>query len=143
METNEIKIVIVEDDHFYGELLRKYVTQVVEGIFPHYSGIVRHHISAPECVENLDRDTRLFILDYNLTGEGDSGQTTGVDLLEIVKEECPTAQVIVVTQHSDFATINKFARLGADRYILKDQDTPLKITAALRQLLEQKPVSTL
>jgi response regulator of citrate/malate metabolism len=132
METDRIKIVIVEDDSFYGEILRKYVCQVMERMVPPTQTSVIHFASAKECLESLDSDTRLFLLDHNL---GDSNAQSGLDLLKVIKERCPNSETIIVTNHSDFATINEFTLQGADRYILKNQDTPIRIITTLKQLL--------
>ena len=135
-EINPLKIVIVEDDRFYGEILRKYVRQIVESLFPQEHSNVHLFFSAEECIKHLDYDTHLFVLDYNLTSDGVSA-ANGLELLKHVKKECPDARTIVVTQDSDYDTINQFNMLGADRYILKDGQTPLRIMTAFRQLLKK------
>ena len=139
-EIDLLKIVIVEDDRFYGEILRKYVSQVAESFFPPENSFVKHYLSAEECIKHLDPETHLFVLDYNLAnGERDT-TTNGLELLKLVKKECPHARTIVVTHDRDYTTINQFNMLGADRYILKDGQTSLRIMSALKQLLN-KPLT--
>lgn len=137
MKTDKIKIVIVEDDAFYGEILRKYVHQVVDSIVPERDVSILHLISAEECIESLDPETNIFLLDYNLTGGNNEESQSGLDLLRKIKKLCPKALTIIVTNYSDFTTINKFTLEGADRYILKNGDTPIQINTILKQLIQQ------
>ena len=137
-EIDALKIVIVEDDSFYGEILRKYVSQIAESLVLSKKSKVHHYLSAEECIKNLDPETHLFVLDYNLTSEAGSPKTNGLELLKLVKKECPDARTVVVTHYSDYPTINQFNMLGADRYILKDGQTPVRIMTALRQLLNNR-----
>lgn len=137
MKTEKFKIVIVEDDAFYGEVLRKYVLQVVDRIVPQRQISIIHHVSADACIERLDPDTNIFLLDYNLGDDQDGNSMTGLDLLKIIKRVCPNSDTIIVTNSSDFSTINQFTLQGADRYVLKNTNTPITIITALKQLLDK------
>jgi response regulator of citrate/malate metabolism len=141
MKTDNIKIVIVEDDAFYGEILRKYVQQVFYSMIPESDVSVEHFISAKECLECLDPETNMFLLDYNLSGDHDDELQSGLDLLKKIKRICPNADTVIVTGYNDFSTINKFTLEGADRYILKNENTPIRINTILRQLIRRSQVN--
>lgn len=140
MTTDNIKIVIVEDDAFYGEILRKYVQQVVNSIIPDSDVSVEHFITAKGCVECLDPETHMFLLDYDLSGDHEDELQSGLDLLKKIKRICPQAYTVIITSYNDFSTINKFTLEGADRYILKNDHTPIRINTILRQLIQRSPV---
>ncbi len=132
------KIVIVEDDPFYGEILRKYVSQIAENLIPQSDVSIIHLTSGEECMECLDPETNIFILDYDLTGGNDEHSLNGLDLLKEINTVCPAAYKIIVTSYSDFSTINSFTLEGADRYILKKRDTPMRIYTILKELIQER-----
>jgi len=140
MKRDKLKIVIVEDDAFYGEILRKYVYQVVDRKIPEKDVSIMHFISAEECMECLDPETNIFLLDYNLVGDDNEASQNGLDLLKTIKKMCPQAYFIIVTSYGDFSTIKKFAMEGADKYVLKNEDTPIRINAILKHLIQQSLV---
>ena len=135
MNKQNVKIVIVEDDCFYGEILRKYTSLVTEQLVPGENATVVHYATVGEFLANLDPATSIFMLDHDLGLDENEFARSGLDLLKIIKEQCPGSGIIIVTNHSDYPTINKFCLQGADRYILKNQDAPVRIMTALRQLL--------
>ncbi len=139
MNRSNVKITIVEDDCFYGEILRKYVIQLTGRLVPAENTEVIHHTTAEECLTHLDPLTDIFILDHNL-GVKEKDHLTGLELLQIIQNKCPGSRYVIVTNHCDYPTINKFSLQGAHRYILKNQETPINLRTALCQLLDRRSV---
>lgn len=135
MATDRIKIVIVEDNTFYGEILRKLVFHIVDKIATQGSISIVHHISAEDCLQSIDPQTDIFLLDYNLEDSESSEVINGLNLLKIIKRRCTNSRTVLVTGCCDYHIINQFFREGVDRYLLKDEDTLIRLSAIMRELL--------
>lgn len=79
---------------------------------------VASFLSGEKCIESLDKNPDLIILDYHL-GEED-GNMSGLETLEILKKEREDISVIILSREKDEDTINKFLEQGAMKYVTKD-----------------------
>lgn len=138
MITDKIKIVIVENNTFFGEILRKLVSHLADKIAPNGRVSIIHHISAEECLQSIDPKTDVFLLDYNLEDDESIEALNGLDLLRIIKKQCKHSRTVLVTGYSDYDTISQFFIEGVDRYILKDNDTLLRLSSILKELLHEE-----
>ena len=70
-----IKIFIVEDDPYYNRLLTKYVeTLCNEKVYPQCKFEIHSFLTAHECIEQLDDDISIMLLDYFLFNDEEEDQ---------------------------------------------------------------------
>lgn len=100
---------IIDDDPIYGMTLRKILNVKKFENVELYS-------SSKECLENLNNNPELIILDYNL------GDFIGLDLLKPIKESVPSAKVAFLTSHHKYPDfVNKCLKAGASAFFQKDE----------------------
>ncbi|MGQ7889484.1 response regulator [Paenibacillus sp. WC2504] len=61
----------------------------------------------------------------------------GLELLQIIRERWPAMKCLILSNHSDFAYVQKALRLGATEYITKLEIQPSELMQKLRAIKEQ------
>ncbi len=126
------KIFIVEDDPWYGEILRYHL-----GLNPDYEVFLFN--SAAKCLEHLHEGPALLTLDFSLP------DMSGDKLLERIREIRPGLPVIVISSQEDINVAVKLMKMGATDYLVKDEATKdllwnsilrVRETQSLRQEVE-------
>ena len=107
---NLFKIHIVEDDPWYGELLKYHLS-----LCPDYDVTLLH--TANECLDNLYKRPDIVCIDFGLP------DITGDKLLEQIKKTHPAIPVIVISSQEDVGIVLSFIKAGAADYIIKDDNT--------------------
>ena len=105
-------IFFVDDDKMMLNLM-EYTFKCREGFD------VASFYSGESCLENLDQNPHLIVLDYYL-GEGESTAMTGLDTLKKISEINDTIPVVILSREKDNELINEFLHHGAIRYVVKD-----------------------
>jgi DNA-binding NtrC family response regulator len=118
-------IFIVEDDKFYGEYLKHYLSSN-----PDYE--IQHFLSGREFIEQLHRKPDLVTLDYNLP------DMNGAAILKKIRQISPETQVIVVSGQNDISTALDLIKDGAYDYIVKDQDSRSRLWNAILRIRENR-----
>ena len=80
---------------------------------------VRSFFSGEECLEYLDLNPSMIVLDYYL-GEGESTVMSGLDTLKKISEQNSSIPVVILSRERDKDLISKFMHQGAMRYVIKD-----------------------
>ena len=105
-------IFFVDDDKMMLNLM-EYTFQCREG----YQ--VKSFYSGEDCVQNLELNPELIVLDYYLgSSEGDS--MSGLDTLKQINTYNDTIPVVILSREKDKNTIEEFKKEGALRYVVKD-----------------------
>ena len=129
----QFTIMIVEDDPWYGDLLKYHLS-----LNPDYEVILLS--SAKECLANLHLSPDVICLDFGLPDE------SGDKLLSRIQSINDAIPVIVISGQTDVSVAINLLKSGATDYIVKDENTSellwnsiLKIreNAALRQEVEK------
>lgn len=107
---NFFKIHIVEDDPWYGELLKYHLS-----LCPDYD--VSLLSSGNECLENLHKKPDVICIDFCLP------DMTGDKLLEQIKKAYPSVPVVVISSQEDISIVLNLIKSGAADYIIKDDNT--------------------
>jgi len=135
MRNRKFKIIILEDDPYYNQVLTKYVQSLCnERNYPGMAFEIRAYKSAKQCLENLDEDTEILVLDYYLD-TNDDFPYNGFDMLKQVGKDCKNCKVIVVSgQHNVTVTTELFKR-GIYDYIDKNYMPAKRLSGAIRNIL--------
>ncbi|MBN1949677.1 MAG: response regulator [Bacteroidales bacterium] len=105
-------IFFVDDDKMMLNLM-EYTFKCREGFE------VRSYFSGEDCIQNLNLNPELIVLDYYMGGEGEAAMT-GLDTLKMINESKQDVSVIILSREKDRDTINEFIKEGAMKYVIKD-----------------------
>ena len=79
---------------------------------------VQSFFSGEKCLDNLNLNPDLIVLDYHLGEEG--GNMSGLETLIEIKKANSEITVVILSREKDEATINEFLEQGAMKYVTKD-----------------------
>ncbi|HPE43149.1 MAG TPA: sigma-54 dependent transcriptional regulator [Bacteroidales bacterium] len=117
------KIFIVEDDVFYGEMLRHYLALNPDNE-------VHLFKTGEECLKNLYRAPAMISLDYSLP------DMSGLDVMRQIKKEHTDIPVVIVSGQEDISTAVALLREGAYDYFVKDDDVKERLWNVLKKIRE-------
>ncbi len=80
---------------------------------------VKSYFSGEECIENLNLNPDLVVLDYYL-GDADSMVMSGLETLKKINSEAPEIPVIILSREKNPGKIRQFIESGAKKYVTKD-----------------------
>ena len=123
METDRLKIFIIEDDPFYGEIIQYNLSLNPELDVQLFS-------TGESVFKKLDENPALITLDYSLP------DMTGEAVLKRIKKSHPHIPVVVVSGQEDLKTAIQLLKDGAYDYLTKDEDTKDRIWNIIRNIRE-------
>ncbi|MDP2723784.1 MAG: sigma-54 dependent transcriptional regulator [Bacteroidales bacterium] len=122
---SSFKIFIVEDDRFYGELLKRHLQLNPENeIFLYQTG--------KDCLANLYRKPDMISLDYRLP------DLSGDNVLRKVHADYPDLPIVIVSGQEDVKTAVFLLNEGAYDYFVKDQDTQDRLWNVANKIRENR-----
>jgi two-component system, OmpR family, response regulator len=105
-------IFFVDDD--------KMMLNLMEYTFKSREGFeVKSYFSGEECLNNLDLNPQLIVLDYYM-GSDEEGSLSGLDTLKKIRELGTDTTIVALSREKDEDTIAEFIRNGAQKYVVKD-----------------------
>lgn len=126
MSTNPINLFVVDDDESLLTLVKNHLTRK----FGQDVNITTFN-SGEKCLEHINYETHIVILDYYLKGEN------GLDILQLIKTINPHTEVIMLSNNEDMvAAIEAFKR-GAKDYLIKDTASLKKISELINKKVVQ------
>lgn len=120
-----LKIFVVEDDLFYGELLKRHLALNPDNE-------VRLFKTGKECLDKLYLKPDVVSLDYGLP------DVSGDKILKKIKEDYPELPVIIVSGQEDIQTAVRLLRGGAYDYFVKDADTKDRLWNTVNNIRRHK-----
>lgn len=121
---NNFKIFIVEDDPFYGEMLKYHIS-----LNPDYS--VEKFQTGKDFLNNLHRNPSVVTLDYTLP------DISGLEVLKKIVAYNPNIPVIIVSGQEDVSTAVNLLKEGAYDYFVKNDETKDRIWNSLKKIREK------
>jgi DNA-binding NarL/FixJ family response regulator len=122
--SNEIRIVIVEDNKAYTNSLREIINSSGD------MQCVGTHATTESCERAFTGNTPpaadIILLDLKIPHKG------GLSLVPLLRESTPNASIVVLTSSDDYRTVIEAIRLGAVGYVLKN--TPV---SELRRIIRE------
>ncbi len=107
---NHFRIFVVEDDMFYGELLKRHLALNPDND-------VHHFANAAECLKNMHLKPDMISLDYRLP------DMMGDEVMRKIHMDYPNLPIIIVSGQEDVKTAVDLLKEGAYDYFVKDDDT--------------------
>jgi DNA-binding NarL/FixJ family response regulator len=129
-------IFFVDDDKMMLNLM-EYTFKCREGFE------VKSYFSGEECIDNLNLNPDLIVLDYIL-GEADSDSMSGLETLQKINNSGRRIPVIILSREKNENLIKEFLKFGAKKYVIKDDffiDTLIETIDNHFLELEKYPVS--
>ena len=120
-----LKIFVVEDDLFYGELLKRHLALNPDNE-------VHLFKTGKECLDKLYLKPDVVSLDYGLP------DVSGDKVLKKIKEDYPELPVIIVSGQEDIKTAVGLLRGGAYDYFVKDADTKDRLWNTVNNIRRHK-----
>lgn len=118
-----IRVFIVEDDEFYGEMLKHHLSKN-----PDYEVDLYH--TGKECVANLHKKPSVISLDFTLP------DTTGYEVMKKIREYDQDIPIIIVSGQEEIATAVKLLKEGAYDYLEKNDETKDRLWNSLIKIKE-------
>ncbi len=87
--------------------------------------------SGEECLQNLELDPMLIILDYWLPG------MNGKETFEKIKKMAPDIPVVILSRNKDRDLEKKLLRLGVHDYLNKEEDAANQIKDIINSVVDQ------
>lgn len=135
---SNIKIVIAEDDQYYAESLKAHIQNHLVKAESNLNFDIKQYSSAQGCLNNIEKDTDIIILDYNLESYSGNVHYSGKELLKIINGFCEDCKVIVVSGQKDQDVAIELFQIGIYEYIVKDEDTFIRLSSTLRRAIRDK-----
>jgi DNA-binding NtrC family response regulator len=120
-----LKIFVVEDDLFYGELLKRHLSLNPDNE-------VHLFKTGKECLDKLYLKPDVISLDYGLP------DIPGDKVLKKIKVDYPELPVIIVSGQEDIKTAVGLLRGGAYDYFVKDSDTKDRLWNTVNNIRQHK-----
>ena len=114
MATPGLNIFIVDDNKLTVVALKQYLENRLGAnvnISAYYDG--------ESCLDKVDKNTHIVILDYFLDGENKNAKN-GLEILKAVKKINPKTKVIMFSSNEDIVVAIESFRHGATDYVIKD-----------------------
>lgn len=135
MNSNLIKIVCIEDDAYFSQLIQRglqaYLRPVAEDRGFTYE--VRSYTDPMDFIRNLEPDTDIILTDYYL-----GGGITGALLLKKIRRLCPDCYVILVSSTRDEGIIGRVLEKGADEFIPKNRHVLDRVNLVVEAMVENR-----
>lgn len=139
MKYKEIKIVIVEDDLYYNKALTKYIQTICnEKVFTKFSFDIKSYTSAHDCIEELEDDLDILLLDYYLINLAEHDVLTGADVIDAVKENCADCEIVMISSQTDPDITSNLKSRGINEYIDKNLNSKNRIGSVIQKIIHDK-----
>ena len=120
-----LKIFVVEDDLFYGELLKRHLSLNPDNeVYLFKTG--------KDCLDHLYQKPDVISLDYGLP------DMPGDRVMKKIKEDYPDLPVIIVSGQEDINTAIGLLKAGAYDYFVKEKDTKDRLWHAINNIRKHK-----
>lgn len=130
-----IRIVIIEDNEFYNQLLTRQLKNYIEPIADdnRFYFEINSYTNPFDCLRNLKSDTDIAFIDYYL---GDS--VTGIDIMKTIKQKSPDCNVIILSRVKSTRTSLLSLLAGASEFIFKDMQALTRSCYIAEEIIQSR-----
>ena len=119
------KIFVIEDDVFYGQLLKRHLSLNPDNEVFHFE-------TGNECLQNMHIKPAMISLDYRLP------DISGMEVMKKLNEDYSDIPVIIVSGQEDVNTAVDLLKTGAYDYFVKDDNTKDRLWNAANKIKENR-----
>lgn len=120
MRQKQIRVFLVDDDKMYLELLSDQLKQHLK-----MKHIIKSFSTGEECLENLDENPDMVVLDYYLNKDNPKAKN-GVEILQDIKKKNPNIEVIMLSGQDKIEVAVNAVKHGAFEYVVKSESAFLR-----------------
>lgn len=117
------KIFVIEDDVFYGQLLKRHLSLNPDNMVFHFE-------TGNECFQNMHLNPDMISLDYRLP------DISGMEVMKKLNEDYNDIPVIIVSGQEDINTAIDLLKTGVYDYFVKDDNTKDRLWNAANKIKE-------
>lgn len=133
-----IKIAIVEDDKYFNLAMTKYLqTLCNHHTYPGLAFTIVSYLDAHSCIEQLDNDMDILILDYFLYNEEENETLTALDIINSLGEQLSNCKILIVSSQQSAQTTVQLMKSGIYDYVDKTVSTKNRIGAVVQKILKE------
>ncbi len=126
---NYFKLFVVEDDPFYGKLLKRH-------LLLNPDNEVLLYTNGKDCLSNIHLQPDLVLLDHGLP------DISGSEVMKKIHLEYPNMPVVIVSGQEDVKTALDLLKEGAYDYFVKGDDTKDRVWNLITKLREKEKLKT-
>lgn len=135
----KLKVVIVEDDLYYNKALTKYLETICNSsVYPEFDFEIKSYLNAHECIEELDDETNIMVLDYYLINKEESDVLTGADIVKEANKHCDNCKIIMISAQESPHNTSELMRLGIYDYVDKNVNSKNRLGAVMQRLINEE-----
>ncbi len=114
------------------------ILKMLERHFSKDERLQLHTFSSGEaCLKSLSINPDVIVLDFNLS-DGLDGKIDGLETLEKIKEQCPSAEIVMLSSQMEIKVAVDSLKKGAVDYVVKDQAMQFSIEKSIESILKSK-----
>jgi len=133
METNRIKLFLVDDDAL---LLKALEIDFLQ----HTNFIIETYATGELCVENLSHSPDIIVLDYHLDGITKDAMN-GVDTLDKIKAKLPDIPVIMLSSQDKIDVAINCMHHHAHDYVVKSETAFMRLQKIIADIIQSKKIT--
>lgn len=130
MNNKTISIFLVDDDTVYLKSLEIHFLSMK-------NIVIKTFATGEECIEHLDENPTLIILDYHLNGILTSAMN-GIETLDIIKETKPNIEVIMLSSQDKIDVAVACMHHKAFDYIVKSETAFIRLQKTITSIMEHQ-----
>ena len=124
-------VFLVEDNNMFRESLRDSLQERFGSKLKIYD-----YSTGEECIENIDKEPDIIILDYYLNANGHPDAINGIKVLKEIKAVSKDINVIMLSGQDSLEVAIDAIKFGAHEYIAKSESAFVRIQKAVSNLME-------
>lgn len=126
--TKQLSVFVVEDDRFFSEMVQDFLKE-------NNSLKVSGFLSAESCIEKLDEQPEIIILDYYLN-KGNPDAMNGLEALKEIRKKSPDTKVILLSAQHSLNTAAELLNQGAFDYVIKNHNAIRVLDKVMKKAME-------
>lgn len=131
-----IKIAIVEDDPYYNLAMYRYVSTLCNPMsYPELNFSIQRFEDPVTCIENLDKDIDILLLDYLLINKEGDEVFTAFDVIKEVNISLDRSKLILISAQQSAITTVRLMNTGIYDYVDKSMNSKNRVGAIIQNIL--------
>lgn len=131
-KANAFTVFIVDDDSKFTTMCEHYLDKNSP-----YNLDIHTFTNGEDCIARLNLKPDVVVLDYYFDAV-DEGAKTGMEVLDIIKQQCPEAGIIMISAQDNMDTALETIRRGATDYVIKSDTAIMFVQLTTDKVLKEK-----